>query len=97
MKKFDNLLLGIVLGLLTPLFTLFMFYMFTYSSQTSFGGFVEYFEKFHNFVPALSLCVISNLAVFFLFIWTERYNSARGVVFATLAYAVWVAYRKFLA
>ncbi len=97
MKRFDNLALGIFLGLVTPIITLFLFYSFTYSSQTSFSGFVAYFEKFHNFVPALSLCVISNLAVFFLFIWTDRYNSARGVVFATLAYAIWVAYRKFFA
>jgi hypothetical protein len=96
MKRFDHLAIGIAVGLITPVITLYLFYAFTYSSQTSFSGFIEYFERFRNLVPALSLCVISNLAVFFIFLWTNRNQSARGVVFATMAYAGWVVYRKFL-
>jgi hypothetical protein len=95
-KNLDNLAIGIAVGLLAPIVGLFFYYAFTYRSQTSFNGFLEYFKSIHIFVASISLCVyFSNLPVFFLFLWKENNKSARGVLFATIGYTIWVMYQKF--
>ncbi len=43
----------------------------------------------------ISLSVIPNLLLFFLFIWTNRTLSARGVIFATLLVAMVMLVLKF--
>lgn len=97
MKRLDNIIVGLMLGLLAPIAGLFMYYLFTYRTQTSFNGFIEYFNSLHLFVAYLSLaCYITNLPLFFLFIQKEKFNGARGVLFATIGYTIWVVYEKFL-
>jgi hypothetical protein len=93
-KKYDKLLLGLVLGIITPMVVLLVYYQvnFYYIRVDTF--LYETFMK-RIFLPLLSLCVVGNLAVFFLFIQTDRYLSARGVVLATLIYAILVFILKF--
>jgi hypothetical protein len=93
-KKYDKLLLGLVLGIITPMIVLLVYYQvnFYYIRVDTF--LYETFMK-RIFLPLLSLCVVGNLAVFFLFIQTDRYLSARGVVLATLIYAILVFILKF--
>jgi hypothetical protein len=43
----------------------------------------------------LSLSAIPNLLLFFVFIWTNRPFSARGVIFATLVVALVMLVLKF--
>ncbi|HTL81764.1 MAG TPA: hypothetical protein VL651_08670 [Bacteroidia bacterium] len=95
MKKFDNVILGFVIGMLAPILGLFGWYMFTYRYQTSFKGLLEYFSAIHIITASISLaCYGANLPVFFLFIWREKYKSCRGVLFATIIYTLWVVYQK---
>ena len=93
-KKYDKLLLGLALGIITPVLVLLVYYQvnFYYIRVDTFS--YETFMK-RIFLPLLSLCVVGNLAVFFLFIQTDRYLSARGVVMATLIYAILVFILKF--
>ena len=93
-KKYDKLLLGLALGIITPVLVLLVYYQvnFYYIRVDTF--LYETFMK-RIFLPLLSLCVVGNLAVFFLFIQTDRYLSARGVVLATLIYALLVFILKF--
>jgi hypothetical protein len=98
MRKLDNVILGIAIGLIAPFIGLFGYYIFTYRYQTSFSGFIEYFSSIHIITASISLaCYCSNLPVFFLFIWREKFQSARGVLFATIVYTLWVIYQKFIA
>jgi hypothetical protein len=97
LRRLDNIVIGLLLGLLAPIAGLFIYYIFTYRVQTSFGGFIDYFSSIHLFVAYISLaCYITNLPLFFLFIQKEKYNGARGVLFATIGYTIWVVYEKFL-
>lgn len=97
LKRLDNIVIGFLLGTFAPLFGLFLYYIFTFRSQTSFNGFVDYFKSIHLFVAYVSLaCYITNLPLFFLFIRKEKYQAARGVLFATMAYTIWVIYEKFI-
>jgi hypothetical protein len=48
------------------------------------------------FSKVLSLATVPNLLLFFLFIWTHRNFSARGVIFATLLMAFVMLVLKFV-
>lgn len=58
--------------------------------------FIKYLRGGEIFVATLSLCVIPNLLLFFIFIWTNRDQSSKGVVFATILYAGYVAVTKIM-
>lgn len=92
-KKFDHLLIGTLLGLAAPVIVLFVFYLVRYSHM-SFGRFMDMVAMEGTFSPRISLCVIVNLLIFYIFIWTNRYYSARGVILATFVYAGLVVYLK---
>lgn len=95
-KKLDSLWIGAVIGLLSPWFTLFIFYLIRYN-HISFADFFNNLILGYNILtPVISLCVITNLLVFFIFIWTNRNYSARGVLLATFIYAGYVVYQKYL-
>ncbi|MBI3503158.1 MAG: hypothetical protein HY063_15330 [Bacteroidetes bacterium] len=95
-KKFDKVWLGAALGLGAPWLTLFIFYLIKYS-QISFSEFFKTIILGYNILtPSVSLCVLTNLLVFFIFIWTDRNHSARGVLLSTFIYAAFVVYQKYL-
>ncbi len=97
-KRFDHVAVGIVLGIVLPVAVFFTYYLFTYRYQTSFSGFIDYFTRLKIIVASMSLAVYaSNLPLFFFFIWKERNESAKGVLFSTILYTLWVMYEKFLA
>jgi hypothetical protein len=94
-RKFDNLYLGLACGLLAPLLAFFIYYLydFRFMSPKIFFG---YMQANSLFTANLKRCVIANLAVFFLFIYTEQMKSARGVLLSTFIYAGIIAYLTFL-
>ena len=88
--------LGAITGLMAPLISLFVFYLVTYHT-------ISFSDFFHNILlgygillPVISLCVITNLLVFFIFIWTNRNYSARGVLLATFVYGGYMMYQKYM-
>lgn len=96
-KNIDSLWIGLVIGLFSPSFPLFIFYLIKYA-HLSFGDFFSKILMGYNILtPVISLCVIVNLLVFFIFFWTNRNYSARGVLLATFMYAGYVVYQKYIA
>ncbi len=84
-KRFDNMIYGLIPGIILPLATMSGFWLMRFD-----GGFFQFLDHFQNaglLSKVLSLCSIPNLLLFFLFIWTNRSFSARGVIFATLIIA----------
>ena len=95
-RKMDSGLLGFTCGMLAPVFTLMIFYLVRYS-HLSFQSFITDVLAANDILTSsISLCVIANLLVFFIFIWTNRNLSARGVLFSTFIYAGYVVYQKYL-
>ena len=84
--RFDNSGLGFLLGLLVPILGAFFFYTFLIK-----GGSVDHFiagmQDKVILSPLIRLGATFNLLLFFIFIWTKRDLSARGVVFSTIIYA----------
>ena len=78
--------LGIFAGLVVPLIVIIGFYK--YRGSESIDAFFEKIVSVGIFSELVSLCVVPNLLLFFIFIWTNRLKSARGVIGATFIYAL---------
>jgi uncharacterized membrane protein len=97
-KKYDNLILGLIIGLIGPFvgFVLFGLLWSQYFNK-SFRYFVKdvFFgiSEFQSSIVALSL--IFNLIPFFLFLRKDRYKSGRGVLLALFIYVPVVIYLRF--
>jgi len=92
-KRFNTIATGLIPGLLLPVLSLFGTWLAKYN-----GGFFEFlvqFQQLRILPKLLSLATIPNLILFFLFIWTNRMFSARGVIFATLVIAIVMLVLKF--
>lgn len=93
--EFDRLYLGIVLGLLVPIITFYIYY------QLKFGEipFFEYLASLHHYrllFKILSLCVLTDLPVFYILLQWKKLKTARGVVMACFFFAFAVmGYRIF--
>ena len=84
-KKFNTLLTGLIPALVLPTLTLLAFWLI--KSDRGFVDFLQQFQQMDMLSKVVSLAAIPNLLLFFLFIWTNRNFSARGVIFATLLLA----------
>lgn len=84
-KKFDTVLSGFVPALVLPSLTLLGFWIV--KSESTLVDFLVQFQQLQMLSKVVSLSTIPNLLLFFLFIWTNRNFSARGVIFATLLLA----------
>jgi hypothetical protein len=92
-KRFDSMALGLIAGLVLPLITLVLIWVVRY--DIGLGEFLSSFQRLGMLSKLISLSVIPNLLLFFIFIWTNRTFSARGVIFATLVVAMVMLLIKF--
>ncbi|MBI4646337.1 MAG: hypothetical protein HY738_07015 [Bacteroidia bacterium] len=92
-SKFDNMILGTILGFIIPLLAFGILYYF---NKEKISQFKELFMLADIHIAAFSLCVVPNLLLFFIFIWKNYYFSARGVLFATLLYTITVFIIKYI-
>jgi len=86
---------GIVAGLLVPLLSLVIFY-FIASPVTSFAEFFVLIVSRKKLSSLISLSLVPDLLVFFIFIWLNYLYSARGVLAAVFIFALIVILTKFL-
>lgn len=87
---------GFVPALLLPLLGFYLYYLGFFSYMT-FDGFIDHVVRSNLAVSVLSLGVILNLGLFFLFYIKEVDKAAKGVIAATFIYAFVVLYFKILA
>jgi len=88
------MLYGLIPGLVLPPLTLVIFWLV--KSDLSLWNFLERFQLLGMLSKVVSLATVPNLLLFFLFIWTQRNFSARGVIFATLLMAFVMLVLKFV-
>lgn len=88
-------LAGGLAGLVGPQIAMYSYYLFGYN-QLEYSVFIDRLLYSTLFAPVLSVCVIVNLLFFFIFIWLDKDEGAKGVLFTTILYAfVIVAMRIF--
>ncbi|NCB09267.1 MAG: hypothetical protein EOM73_14015 [Bacteroidia bacterium] len=92
-NTFDKTGIGLAAGFLLPLVVFFTVYWFG-ENEISFAGFIQNMWQIHALVKLGSLCVFANFLVFWLFIRLKYDRAARGVLGATLAYALVILISK---
>lgn len=85
----DKLWIGIVLGTVVPVITFFIIYLFAIPSQSN-VPFTEVMATKGFFTQLISMAVLPNVGVFFIFIWTNKLMAAKGVLASTIILAVFV-------
>ncbi len=94
-KKLDKLSLGLILGIFCPIVCILFLYQIKYNTR-SIKEFMEMLSQIQILTKVLSLSIIPNLLLFFIFIWTNKLLSARGVLLSTIIYAFLIFSIKFI-
>lgn len=91
---FDKFWIGTVAGLVSPLLAFTLYYLVNYRYMP-WGRFIAFLRLGDTYTSIVTLCLLSNLAVFYLFIWKKKYQGARGVLGVTFIWAAFIMYLKF--
>jgi hypothetical protein len=80
-KPLNTILSGTLLGIILPSFFLILILLARKDARSM----AEFFKVVYDIgvLPKIiSICLIPNLLLFFIFIWSNRLKSARGVILA---------------
>jgi hypothetical protein len=94
-KKFNNIWIGLAAGIAFPVLA-FSIYYFARYSDLSLLDFLKVYKNLGILTHIISLSVLPDLLVFFLFIQGNRLKSARGVLLATFLFTFTVLCIRFL-
>lgn len=94
-KRLNHMRVGLLLGLLVPVLSFVIMYFLGFRGM-SLAEFIEVLASRNKLSSVISLSVIPNLLLFFIFIWLNYLYSARGVLASTLLFAGIVLVTKFL-
>lgn len=94
--KRDEVPLGFFLGLFFPLTGFCLFYIWKiYPLGEGFAEYLHLFKTNVYLIPKiLSLSVLSNALIFFLYTQFRKDRTSRGILIATLIYAVVIIWFK---
>lgn len=95
MRLADKLTTGLLLGLLLPALALLL-YAFFMRSDGSVIAFVIEQQRIRLLAPLISLAALLNLGLFFILIQGNRYQLVKGIIAATLLWALLIVYLKFV-
>jgi hypothetical protein len=88
-KKWANKqYIGLIAGLVFPLIISYLIYKMRYFGGRTYFDFIQTLISIQSFGKLLSISVFPNLLLFFTAIWSNRLLTARGVLIATVLYAV---------
>ncbi len=94
-RRGDEPLTGWITGLILPPLTFYLIWYF-WDQYRTFGEFITTAIRINVLTKFLSLAVLPNLLLFFVFIWTKRDLAAKGVLWATFITALVITALKFL-
>ncbi len=94
-NKLDTFGFGFIAGVFAPLLVFLIYYKINFDFIRLNSFIADVFLK-NILAPLLSLCVIINLGIFYLFYWKYYNYAARGIIGATLFYALIVLIAKFV-
>jgi hypothetical protein len=89
-RTFDRIYIGLILGTFIPLFVFFLYILFRHGN-VQILSYLEILHKFGLLFKVISMCVLVDLPVFYIFIQLKYWRSARGIVMSCFFYAFAVA------
>ncbi len=94
-NRIDHFLIGLLSGLLVPIIA-FWLYASIYHNEVGMWDLLMVFKGRNVHTHVISLSVLSNLLVFFIGLSLQLEKFARGILGATIAYAILVFILKFI-
>ncbi len=94
-QKFDRGIIGLVSGLVLPLFVWFIIYMFSPGSN-SLNQYISRIVDSDILTHSISICVFFNIVIFLIFNRLDMLRASRGVLAITIIWAIIVFGIKFL-
>jgi len=92
----DNIQLGLILGLLTPLVVFVLVYYIRFSGW-EFSEFIEHFKREKRIITFWGVwCLVGNMALFTYYINTNKYKTAKGIFAVTLIYGIGILLVKLI-
>ena len=93
-QRFNTITAGLIPGLVLPVVTFLLIGLI--ANHGDLINFIRRLEQVDRVASIISLSVIPNLLLFFIFIWTNRLVPARGVLLSTFIFALVMLIVKFL-
>lgn len=90
----DSIKLGAIAGIIIPIVSIFLVYFIKFP-QFETIELLKYLTEADALTKLASLCVIPNAVLFFIFIYRNKLLSARGILMATMIYAILIFVAKF--
>lgn len=96
-KKYNKPWFGLVLGIILPIISFLAYYMYNLSSNDglSLKTFVETLMREEAITAVLSICMLPNLIMFFLFKKLDYWYAIKGVIVSVIIYTLFVVVIKF--
>lgn len=95
-SRFNQTYLGVIYGIIGPFIGFWIYYLMQFSDRKSPGAFVELFLATSEIQSKiLSLSLIFNLGMFFIFLKFDFRSTALGILYATFLYIPVILYLKF--
>ena len=89
----SNLLKGLILGVVSPI--IFFIITIVFFLEYNITDFINHKINKQNFPAIISLCLLANLAVFFIKLQKNKDQQARGVLLSTFLFGILIIYFKF--
>ncbi|WP_123864642.1 hypothetical protein [Chitinophaga barathri] len=99
MLKQDKLSLGILLGLLTPIAAFLLYWLLAVyvPKDVNLPDFLIYLKNARQQIPkVISICLLANGIIFYLYTRTRLDLTARGIFLVTLLYAIVILLLKII-
>jgi hypothetical protein len=93
MFKEDKFITGFICGLLAPLLGFYIYFLALFR-ELGIDGFYHQLVSTNRLAAVISLSLLANLALFFIFDKYSRLRSQQGVIAATFLYGFYVVYLK---
>ena len=93
MKNTNKLWVGLIIGILFPIVVFLL--MATLLIRRPLSEIFDFARNMALINPIIALSAIFNLAFFYFFLNRKQFNAARGVILATILYAIAVVWIKF--
>jgi len=91
----DSFWMGFIIGIVAPIIGFLLYFLGQFSHKFLLSDFWEFIVKVKLLSPLISLSLLLNLAVFFIFIWLQWDKAAKGILMGTFFYGAIIIYLKF--
>lgn len=91
--RYNNVWLGLALGLVFPLVCFFIYRMIVHPTLGFPQNLIRYLMIMESLSDIMMLCTVGNLLVFYIAL--KRPQMAKGIIYGTLVYVALIFYIKF--